>query len=134
MRRLQRIIVPLLIAMMGVVLAAAPAQADSGGGCRTVSFVGSCISRIGNYLYADFYLSTNPDFSRCKATLAIIVDGVYREGATYNLTRQGRYGPISENVASLPLKNQQAYATTTIYRCDWTPHYTVNSPTLYYKA
>ncbi|MER6160379.1 hypothetical protein ABT147_33325 [Streptomyces sp. NPDC001868] len=122
----------------GMVVGGQPAQAASGGGCTPLSVsptLGSCISYASNYISSDFYFNVAPDFARCKYRHQIYLNGnVTYDSGIKTLTGQGRYGPVRKKVDALPNRSQSAYTRVTVYKCDNTYHYAVNSPTVYYVA
>ncbi len=109
-----------------------PANAASGGGCGSWDKTDACISKSGNYVYADFYQNVTPDSSMYRAVLTIVNKGVSVKSATYYLTKTGRFGPISYNVATLPATSGSAYSRVQVYTNTGALHYTIYSPTLYY--
>ncbi|GII79486.1 hypothetical protein Sru01_44680 [Sphaerisporangium rufum] len=111
---------------------ATPANAASGGGCYDHPNTDPCISLSGNFLYADFYQNKRPDASMSTAVLAIIKNGLTATSQSYDLTRTGRYGPISNNIATLPPSNGSAYARVRVYTNTGALHYEVRSPTQYW--
>lgn len=127
-RVLISIMAPLLL--LAAVLTAAPgANAESGGGCHGSSYpVDPCISWTGSFLVADFYVNPPaPDWSRCRGVLQIVRNGTIVRSQDFDLTRTGRYGPIS--IAS---SSGWAEARVHVYYCDGRYHYRPTSPRLYY--
>ncbi|MGC5015049.1 hypothetical protein ACLQ2R_30160 [Streptosporangium sp. DT93] len=113
--------------------ASAPVQpAASGGGCYDHTRTDPCISLSGNFLYADFYQNSTPDSSMSRAVLTIVNKGKNVKSATYQLTRTGRFGPISYNKATLPVTSGSAYARVDVYTSSGALHYSVKSPVQYY--
>jgi hypothetical protein len=119
-----------ILAMLGVLAVGAPARAD--GGCANTGAIGSCISRSGNWIYSDFYMNRPPDSSMCYAYLGIEKDGRIVYEKLYTLTRTGRYGPISHNVATLPPSHGRARTRVQVFTCRWVHHFTAYSPYVSY--
>ncbi|MDW6062610.1 hypothetical protein SAZ11_36960 [Streptomyces sp. FXJ1.4098] len=122
----------------GMAVSSQPAQAASGGGCTPTSAsptLGPCISYASNYISSDFYFNVAPDSARCKYRHQIYRNGsVTYDSGLKTLIGKGRYGPERQNVDKLPNQAQNAYTRVTIYKCDNTYHYAVNSPTVYFTA
>lgn len=119
-------------AVASTVLAAIPAQAASGGGCRDTGAIGACISYSNQAVYSDFYMNRPPDYSMCWAKMTIVKNGTPVKSQNYALTRTGRYGPISVGTATLPPSSGSAYTKVTVYTCSDAPHFTATSPTVYF--
>ncbi|MFD8154421.1 hypothetical protein ACFY3O_35935 [Streptomyces sp. NPDC001046] len=119
--------------ILGLTIATgAPATAATGGGCGAKETTDACISKSGNYVYADFYQNATPDSSSTKAVLTLYNKGAAVKSATYALNRTGRFGPISYNVATLPVTSGSAYSCVKVYTSTGALHRTSCSPTLYY--
>ncbi|MEO3811877.1 hypothetical protein ABGB17_23010 [Sphaerisporangium sp. B11E5] len=131
----RKIAQPLIVAFLAIIgllgVAAGPVHATSvlNGGCTDHPNTEPCISKSGNFIYADFYQIKTPDASMRTAILKIIKNGREVGRASYTLTRTGRYGPISNNVATLPPTNGSAYSRVEVYTSTGSLHYAVNSPT-----
>jgi hypothetical protein len=128
LRKLKLVIVT-GVAAVCVIAAAPPAQAASGGGCQNTSAIRACISVVASSILSDFYLIWPPDSSRCTALVQMIRNGSFvMQSRWYNLTYQGRYGPINAPVAD------PAYAQTkvTVYTCSGVKHFEAWSPKQYY--
>jgi hypothetical protein len=100
--------------------------------------VSSCISYWNGNVVADFYLNHNPDSSRCRAYMEIMLwDNVsgsrsYWVGP-YHLTRTGRYGPHSDHVwPTIPPSHGSAVNRVHFYTCEGVRHHTADSPRVYY--
>lgn len=107
------------------------AEAATGGGCTSHPSASPCISKTGNYVYSDFYVNRPmPDSSMHKAALMVYVNGRHVKTQWYEpLSRSGRHGPISHNVASLP-SGGNAYTKVRVYNRAGAMHFEVNSPTV----
>ncbi|MGN9789098.1 hypothetical protein ACTMTF_47440 [Nonomuraea sp. ZG12] len=115
-----------IIGMSGVI--ASPAYAN--GGCTDHPNTEPCISKSGNWLYADFYQIKTPDASMYTYNLTIIKNGsAVTSTGWQRLNRTGRFGPISNNVATLPPTRGSAYARVQVRTSSGVLHYSVNSPT-----
>lgn len=122
--------IPALIAT--VTVSGAPAQAATGGGCNHRADTTPCISYAHQGVWSDFYPIRPPDAGSRLADLMIYVNGRNVRTVRYTLTRTGRHGPISWNVATIPPSRGSAYTKVRIYDTLGRFHYEVNSPTVYY--
>ncbi|GHJ49241.1 hypothetical protein Cs7R123_65830 [Catellatospora sp. TT07R-123] len=134
---MSRRVAALVVAVASAILfVPGPAEAASGGGCKTGSYdLRPCISFTndgGGTLHADFYALV--DHGCRKAVLLMYINGkASTTTGTYEI-RSGHYGPIRVSVASAPSYAQSAYTRVNYYDCNWNYITYVNSPTIYYFA
>ncbi len=131
-RMLRRLAVAAAATMLVPIVAAQPAQADVTiqGGCSG-SAVASCISLSGGTtLVADLYMNVAFDSSRCTAYIDILKsNGAWMAGGgPYNIQSNGRRGPVTKNIITLPPSHGSARNRVSIYTCDGRFHHYQYSP------
>jgi hypothetical protein len=125
-RRLAARLATLIIAASSVAVFSTPlsASAASGGGCRDVGNIRSCISfRSGttNPLLGDFYVIGHGNESRGCLTLNI--RGFPFEGNCYPLAYHGHYGPKSQTISG----TGNAFTSVRVYDSGGVYLYTADS-------
>ncbi|MGC4852358.1 hypothetical protein ACLQ24_02930 [Micromonospora sp. DT4] len=134
-KRLLGTILGTVVTLAALLVAPAPAQAASGGGCTGAYPISSCISYQGSNqtVVGDFYMNATPDQSRCTAYLQLrTTNNGNTSWIYYDLSRTGRFGPISRNVNVMNNFKGSAVAVVEVYTCSGTLHGIFTSPRVYY--
>ncbi len=131
--RVSRVLSLIVLASVAAVVGiAAPAFADSGGGCSTTNGVSVCISvasGTSNPLLLDFYVNGN-GLGECYADLAIIYNNTSNPPSHYlvsniHLTHSGHYGAWAETKA---IGSGQGKTLLLLKNCSLTGLYVAYSP------
>lgn len=121
-------------------LAAAPAQAATGGGCAYGGtppagggYIGSaCISWHSTpKLVADFYVQTSPGCNFQNALLTIYINGSPGQNRSFTVTGVGRYGDVVQFGATAGY-SKNARSRVQYWDCNWNYKGDVWSPYVYY--